>query len=303
MYFVLGIFLVICVVFFCVQFYRRKRIICKVRQMDKCEKACFLNKLLVPFGFCYEPKQDIITTTLDAWQRKFGYCSLFDYTALRFSMVFDYEPIYFYYHDRTYRIELWKGQYGINAGAEAGIYFAEGILPPEQFDRALFQSVSDQELLQMDLVLYDTGKKLYRNSGKHWWLTGFCMGKYCEPEDLAVQISIQFPDQKMLSAFVESLARLGYQKSKIHICDLNVSFWFISPGTKQERVKHRLLASFEQWKNRNFVKLYLRITNPFYCTPDRLLYLYFFLPRIFRRMFIRRKNRRQKFHRSKRAGA
>ena len=46
--------------------------------------------------------------------------------APRFQMVFDALPVYFDYQKKTWLIEFWKGQYGINTGAEIGIYTGSG---------------------------------------------------------------------------------------------------------------------------------------------------------------------------------
>lgn len=301
MYLLFGIFLIICFLFVCLQFYRKKRIIRKVRQMDVCRKACLLNEVLNPFGFCYQEQQDVITTTSEAWQRKFGYKSVFDSTALKFGMVFDCEPIFFYYRERTYRIELWKGQYGVNLGGEVGIYYADGILTPEQFDTAHFQSVSNEEMLLMEISLYHKGQKMFESTQMHWWLAGFCTGKYCEPENLMMKVSITCMDQKMLSCFVKSLLHMGYRRCEINICNLTVSFFFSCPHAKQPRLVHRLRAAWSQWKNRLFCKLFLYITRPFSCMLDRIMYLYFFLPSVFRRIFLCRRNRVQKFRKKKKA--
>lgn len=299
MYLLFGIFLAVCIVFLCIQFFRKRSIIRKIKRMDACQKVSRLNELLDPFGFCYQEKHDVIMTTVDAWQRQFGYRSLFDRTAVRFGMVFDCEPVFFYYRGRTYRIELWKGQYGINLGAEAGIYYADSILKPEQFDNALFKSVPDDELQMIEMSLYHKGQRVFEGSHLHWWLGGFCMGKYSEPEELMLWVSISFSDPKMLSCFVDSLLHTGYRKCDITVCDMTVGFAFSCPHTKQPRLVHRWRAAWSQWKNRLFCKLFLWITKPFSCTLDRILYLYYYLPAVFRRMFKRRRNRKQKYRRRK----
>ena len=73
-------------------------------------KCHLLDELLEPFGFRYMASQDIITSRIDAFQRKLGYCTLYDKTALTFHMVFDALPVYFNYHGRTWLIEFGKGQ-------------------------------------------------------------------------------------------------------------------------------------------------------------------------------------------------
>ena len=296
MYLLIGILFAICVIFFIINFYRRKCIIRKIQCMDCCKKVHLLNDLAEPFGFSYLPKQDIITSRTDAWQKKFGYRRLFDKSASRFNMVFDCEPVYFDYDDRTWMIELWKGQYGINIGGEIGIYTADSIVAPEQYDRTLFNGVSDNEMLDISMKLCFKGHPIFCIHENHWWLTGFKMGSYCNPEDLVMDASITFPNEDMLECFVNSLKHLGYHECEICICNLTVSFTFSIPHTCQPRLAHRCRCRFSQWQNRIFCKLYKLITKPFCCTLDRILYLYFFLPAAFRHLLLFKRCRRQKYH-------
>ena len=299
MYLLIGILFAICILFFIINIFRRKCIIRKIRCMDSCEKLYLLNDLAAPFGFSYVPEQDIMTSRLDAWQKDFGYCGLFDKSASRFNMVFDCEPVYFDYDNHTWMIEFWKGQYGINIGGEIGIYKADSILSPMQYDRTLFHGVTDDELLPVSMELNYKGQPLFicRN---HWWLTGFSMGNYCQPEDLAMDVSITFPEEDMLNCFVNSMIRMGYQKCEMCICNLTVSFSFSIPHAWQPRLAHCCRVRFSQCQNRIFCKLYQFITRPFTCTMDRILYLYYFLPVAFRRLLCFKRSRRQKFHKKRR---
>ena len=139
---------------FVIYFTRRKHLIRSIRAMDSDEKIDRLQTLLYPFGFTYLKEPDLICSTLDAWQRDFGYRALFDHTALHFNMVFDCEPIYFDYDGKTWLIEFWKGQYGINLGCEVGIYHADTILKPSQRADASFQSAANSELLPIQIDLF-----------------------------------------------------------------------------------------------------------------------------------------------------
>lgn len=300
MYIQIGIPLAICILFYFIHFFRRKCIIRKVRCMELCQKLCLLNDLVEPFGFTYVPEEDIMTSTLCAWQKDFGYCRLYDKSASRFNMVLDCEPVYFDYNGRTWLIEFWKGQYGINFGGEIGIYKADTILSPEEYDHALFQGVSGYELLPVSMELNFKGQPLFLLHREHWWLTGFRMGYYCEPEDLVMDASITFPNENMLQCFVESLRHLGYSNCEFSICRLRVSLSFSIPHTWQPRLVHPCIARWSQWKNRIFCKLYHFLTRPFTCTMDRILYLYFLLPPAFRHLLSFKRNRRQCFHYKKR---
>lgn len=295
MYYFFGIFVIVCVFFFIFCHFRKRKIICKLHEMCTEQKICLLNQIAEPFGFCYSPSQDIITSRVDSWQRKFGYCSLYDKTAMHFSMVFDCEPIYFNYDNRTWLIEFWKGQYGISTGAEIGVYRADTIINPWEYDKTIFHSVPDEELLPLSLTLFYKGSTLFTARQPHWWLTGFCPGKFSEPENLVMHVSITFENEKMMCSFLKSLIQSGYSSCGISTCDKTVSFYISCPCSKQPRCKKRIAAAWAQWKNRLFCKLYRLVTRPFCCTLDQILYLYFFLPYIFRRMLCLKKCRKQKF--------
>lgn len=296
MYILFGIFTVIAVCFVILGVCRRKRIICRVRSMEPCKKVCLINDLLRPFGFEYHPGQDIISSRRDAWQRPFGYRGLFDRTAPRFGMVFDCEPVYFYYGNRTYLVELWKGQYGINLGGELGMYYTEGRIPAQQLGSAQFTSVPDEEMCLLRIAVCHRGQRAFENEEVHWWLTGFCMGVFCEPEDLAMEASVTFREPEMLQAFYHSLLRKGYRECDICVCDHTVTFTLAAPVSFQPRNRRRCAARWSQWKNRRFCRLFLFFTRPFAGTLDRILYLYLYLPSAFRHMFCYKRNRRQRFH-------
>lgn len=298
MYILISILFAICILFFILNFYRRSCIIRKIRCMNSCEKVKLLNDLAEPFGFTYLPNEDIMTSTLDAWQKAFGYCSLYDNSAFRFHMIIDCEPVYFDYNGRTWMIEFWKGQYGINLGGEIGIYQADTLLSPEQYDRTLFHGVSNYELLPLSMRLNYKGQPLFFLHREHWWLTGFRMGSYCEPENLTMDISITFPNTDMLQCFVDALMNLGYSECELYICKLTVSLTFSLPHTWQPRLAHPRITRLSQWQNRIVCKLFRYMTRPFIRTVDRILYLYFFLPFAFRRLLCFKRNHRQHLHRN-----
>ncbi len=82
----------------------------------------------------------------------------FDYDmAGVMNMVIDCEPIPFFCHNRYWLIELWKGQYGMAAGAEIGIYMTEeGRRKPDFFDGTLYQCVDERDYMEMEFILYKT---------------------------------------------------------------------------------------------------------------------------------------------------
>lgn len=284
MYVLFGLFLLLCIVFFFVNHRRKKCILKKLCQMDTCEKIRVLDELAQPFGFSYLCQEDIMTSRPDAWQREFGYCTFFDKNAPHFNMVFDCEPIYFPYQNQTWLIEFWKGQYGINIGGEIGIYRSDSPVPSDQLSKTVFHAVPDHELLPVSMELFCSHQSLFAVRQRHWWLTGFCMGRFSRPEDLIMNCSITFPNRSMMQSFVNGMLKTGYAPCELGIFSLTVTFQFSAPKTRQPRAGHRILIWWTNTKNRLFCHIYCWITRPCSCTLDKILYLYYFLPMAFRHM-------------------
>lgn len=255
--------------------------------MTYAEKCQMLNEFIWPLGYQYLPCQDIFLSTFDAWQRDFGYTRSYDCFAPYLGMVFDSEPVYFDYADRTWLIEFWKGQYGINTGAEIGIYCADEIIPPEKRKRQFFHTVPNEEIPRFCMNLkrkdHHGEQEIADLSMPHWWLAAFCMGCFSHPENLSADFCINFSDCGMMQAFADALIRIGYDPCALQICGSRICFSFCIPSTS---VPCGFLTKFvrrlAQWKNRCYCRLYQRITRPFCCTYDRLLYLYYYLPFLLR---------------------
>ena len=60
---------------------RRCRSRIKLRKMGEEERAAQLSVLTKPFGFVCKPEEEILVSTEDAWQRKYGYEALYDALA------------------------------------------------------------------------------------------------------------------------------------------------------------------------------------------------------------------------------
>lgn len=264
---------------------RKKRACKKICNMSICEKCETLKELITPLGYCYNQKQDIFSSTIDAWQRNFGYTEAYNRYAPRFNMVFDREPIYFNYQQRTWLIQFWKGQYGINTGGEAGIYYSDSIVPPDLRNFTFFQAVENKDMLPISIQLIKGDQTIGMMRKKHWWLTIFSLGDYCEPSELHLNICLSFPNKEMMNAFVSALLEKGYHPESLSICGTKVHFIYDTCSTCTLPILRRFLCRFAQWKNRNFCRLYLWATKPFSSSLDRVLCLYYCVPLAFRRLF------------------
>ena len=104
MYYFFGALLLI-IAFLLIFFYLRKmRIINRINGMSIYEKVVLINELVAPLGYRYESEEDIFTSTLNAWQRNFGYAEIYDKLAPFFNMVYDCQPVYFNYNEKTWLI-------------------------------------------------------------------------------------------------------------------------------------------------------------------------------------------------------
>lgn len=298
MYYLIFLIFLIALFFILLFHTKRKKIIAKICKMEKTEKCFLLNEVVKPFGYCYHCSCGFFSTIWDAWQKDFGYTYLFDKTAPRFQMVFQCEPIYFDYDGKTWLIEFWKGQYGINTGAEIGVYHADRIIPPEDYKKTVFFGARENEMLNLSILLYNEKGRYVWIQEKHWWLTAFLTGCFSNPADLFLETSITFPDYEMLDAFVLGMYEAGYCAKDFYVFGLKVTFTFFSPKNEETTFFTRFLCRFAQWKNRFFCKLYIWVTKPFCQTEDRILYLYYHLPFIFRKTLrLHRFQKKKKCHR------
>lgn len=244
---------------------------------------CSLRRIGISLRLSVSLDCGFFSSTVDAPQKAAGYTWLYDYMAPRFQMVFDALPVYFNYRGRTWLIEFWKGQYGINTGAEIGIYHADTIIPEADYKKTLFSCAERDEMLDCTFRLCNRENDCVSNAGRHWWLTAFLVGCFSKPANLSMESCIRFPNREMLCAFVEGLKRAGCGQDGISVNGLSVCFCFCECPEHFGPVT-RFLRCFSQWKNKLFCKLYLWVTRPFVCTEDRILYLYFYLPVAFRRL-------------------
>ncbi len=295
MYYIFFLLLLIAILFVVLFHIRKRRIQKKVCDMSCPEKITLLNDIIAPFGYCYDSKQDIFSSRIDAWQKQYGYHRLFDKLSPLFNMVIDSKPIYFNYDNRTWLIEFWKGQYGINTGSEVGIYYADRILSPEERESAHYTAVSEDEYIPMATSLFHNGKFIARLEAPHWWLTIFSLGYFSHPEELSLDITLRFPTFEMRNAFIEALYENGYNMDTLNLWLFYTDVSLLFQESKEKySLFVKLIRRYVLWKNKQFCRLYHFVTKPFSTSIDKVLYLYFYLPFAFRHMLRIRRFRPKK---------
>lgn len=158
-------------------------------------------QILNACGFEYDEKQGIYYSSTNPWQKGFGFNIIYDMAAPLAGMNYSTERIYFNYDNKDWMIQIWKGQYGMTAGAEIGIY--------NKTDKIMqYDCVSEEEFLEMSFILYNQGNEMFRRGPeKHWWLTGFKVLNVGVPLLLDMDMTIKFPTKSMADAFEAGLKK------------------------------------------------------------------------------------------------
>lgn len=274
--------LIIVLICICVHF-RRRRAAKRVRCESEEAKICSLNAALGVFGFAYDKSWDCIISRMDPWQREMGYCRQYDEAAPAMYMIMDCEPIYFQYDGKNWLLEFWKGQYGCTTGAEIGLYNneeASGKAPEKLF----YTCARDNQRLYMQFSLWRGGECILERNALHWWLTGFLPGEYSKPCNLTMKVCICFPDPAMRRAFCDGLLRAGYRAEEICADNNRVCFIFDRPRTKQPSRFGRCFRALISWKNRLNCRWYRRASRPFKSTLNRISFLGYCFPRLYRKL-------------------
>ncbi|AFM39517.1 hypothetical protein Desaci_0450 [Desulfosporosinus acidiphilus SJ4] len=230
-----------------------------------------LDELIEISGYSYDPVQDIFYSNMDPWQRKMGYCRLFDEAAAPMGMIVDCEPIFFNYNDKQWMIGFWKGQYDLVSGAEIGVYTRTlNGNPLRNIFGAYYQSANDDELLQMSFTLKKNGKVFFSRQDKHWWLTGFKLGEFSQPSELSMTIKLTLNNTIMRDAFIDGLKAAGYSDEEFTYFGTTVGFNFDVPHTAQPITRAKTLEWIIQWKNEQLCKEFQEITGSSTTVPEKI---------------------------------
>ena len=171
-----------------------------------------LQEALTTAGYAYDEEQQVYYSTLSPWQRHFGFGDIYDDAAAYASMKYTTLKADFEYNGLLWRLQWWKGQYGILEGAELGVYTKHPESTSDFYDCA-----SNEQLLDMSFEYYRTGKDFqnnkrlfYREEQAHWWLTGFKVGAVANGNSSAsvVVATLKAYDSDMADGIESGLRRL-----------------------------------------------------------------------------------------------
>ena len=166
-------------------------------------------EILAMAGYEYDAGQDIFYTHLNPWQRYFGFTDIYDQAAPLTNMWYLTLKADFMYDDLLWRLQWWKGQYGVLEGAELGVY------TKSPYDNSgFYKCAEDEQLLRMVLDYYHSwedyknGDRLFtRAEQEHWWLTGFKFG-VVSPKKCVVRATLYAYDDEMADGIEAALQNL-----------------------------------------------------------------------------------------------
>ncbi|MGI6727536.1 MAG: DUF4474 domain-containing protein [Anaerovoracaceae bacterium] len=249
------------------------RLYIKVKKLkNNIEEDEIIDQAIENAGYSYDSKQDIFYSKQDAWQKKFGYCKLYDEAAAPLGMIIDCEPITFEYDNKKWLFQMWKGQYGMTTGCEVGIYTSKNqdLNIPGVFNGTYYDCANEEDQLNIYLILKKNQSILFTRKGKHWWLTGFKLGEFSQPWDLKMEVRVTLKDKIMCQNFVKGLKQNGYATPQIQVFFNTVRIHFDKPYSPQPLTRTKLTEEIAQRNNKNLCFKYQEITTGYQTTPEKI---------------------------------
>lgn len=220
-----------------------------------------MREILGLFGYKYDAEQNIYYTDLNAWQRSFGFADVYDNAAAYTAMWYRTLKIDFEYNDLLWRLQWWKGQYGVLEGAEMGVYTKK----PENKDFPFYKCAEDENLLEMYFEYYQTptdfnnGQPLFtRYEQEHWWITGFKFGT-CNPWKNVIKAVLIARDDEMADGIEEGLKNVtdkngninGFVEYRPWFDNTEVTDYYIRSKTDDGRHMFQVI-----WKDAGYFNFY-----------------------------------------------
>lgn len=189
----------------------------------------FLEKYGI-IGYMYDFEAGCFYNTIEPPHRLAGFSPVYDVFGPVAICFYDTVRIDFTYAGLDWRIQLWKGQYGwCFIGGEAGVYTKKaGAL--NVLD--LYACASDENMLQMSMVVYHNGNKLFtRPYDYYWWCTGYvfginpgALGSVIGAPDtsaLTMLLRITLKSSSMTTLFCKALEKEGFKPGTDYVVSGN----------------------------------------------------------------------------------
>ncbi|MDR0530686.1 MAG: DUF4474 domain-containing protein [Oscillospiraceae bacterium] len=155
-------------------------------------------------SFNWQMDDFLVSMENNTFQRKLGFCALYDAMAPVLGMNIKNVRFKFPYDGKDWMIEAWKGNYSNMAnGGEIGIY------EKPKSRKIEFYDCSSTEL-PMSMALYHKGTKFITQEPRRtWWAGAFQPGTMIALNEMTLESSITFDDAGMQAAFKAAVDKAG----------------------------------------------------------------------------------------------
>jgi len=168
-------------------------------------------------GFIFDPYQFTIINQKPVFQWAFGFNDIYDIFTWVVNVWADTMKCEFNYDGRDWRLQFWKGGYGLclATGGEIGVYTKPEGFPLEHYNAP----VSQDDWLYLTYTIYNKGEELFTrpspligDEGPYWWAPGYrilsiCTDFFSSPRtNVVMNATITFKDNAMARAFMAQLA-------------------------------------------------------------------------------------------------
>jgi hypothetical protein len=177
-------------------------------------------------GFVFDPYQFTIINQKPVFQWGLGFNDIYDVFPWVVNVWADTIRCEFNYKGQDWRIQLWKGGYGVflATGGEIGIYTKPEGLAVEHYNAPLSQS----DWLYLKYTIYNRGQKLFTrpspylagDEGPYWWAPGYKVLSICTDflssprKNVIMDATIELKDKEMARLFIGALKDKGFTQLK-----------------------------------------------------------------------------------------
>lgn len=145
-----------------------------------------------------------------------------------------------------------------------------------------YDSAIDSDMLNIKFVLKKNGKRLFTRKGKHWWLTGFRLGEFSNPDDLTMKIEITLKTKAMLRAFMKGLQSTGYKREELSIKENIIALEFNKPKTKQPFTRNEKTEKIILNNTKALCETYQDITQDYDGLPEKVAAIKLKAPQVYK---------------------
>lgn len=153
---------------------------------------------MLGLGFDCNYAEAMVYAPINCWMRSFGFCLEYDILCYLLPVYrYNTRRFKFDYAGKEWMMQIWKGDYILLTGAEAGMYNRR-----KGSVGSFYNCAGDDEMLKMSLQVWQGDKLIAeKEEMKHWWINAFRIVSYmASPDLLTLKYTVELPDEEMLRA-------------------------------------------------------------------------------------------------------